>query len=165
MSLKSKLVLLLTYWFFRDIGLPDKEFMLSLRSSLHPTTRQARINTEKLDRALGDVLFINLKESDFQEVKRNDMVFLYDPNNKSYSPHKEASELFSKWYKLGKTNMHKSCEEYLSHNIRDEKVKSVSYLSHLYAGNNDTTKEIWGACILNAGHSHSQYISRTSAVK
>jgi len=165
MSLKSKLVLLLTYWFFKDVGLSDKEFMFSLRSSLHPTTRQARINAEQLDRALGDILFIKLTKTEFQEVKRNDSVFLYEPKNNSYSYHKEASELFSGWYKLGKTNKHKSIDEYLSRNIKDEQVKSISYVSHMYVENNDITKEIWGACILNVDQNNRGYTSRTSRVK
>ncbi len=165
MSLKSKLVLLLTYWFFRDVGLSDKEFMLSLRSSLHPTTRKARINTEQLDRALGDILFVKLKKNDFEEIKRDDNVFLYNLKDNSYSYHKEASELFREWYKLGSTNKYKSINEYLSHTIKDKNVESVSYLSHMYVENNDTTKEIWSVCILNAALSNKKYMSRTSKVK
>jgi hypothetical protein len=165
-SLKSKLILLLNYWFFRDIGLSDKDFMLSLRGALlNKTTRYAKINTEKLHRALDDTLFIDLKDSDFQEAKTNDNVFIYNPDNQSYSYHKEGSVLFNGWYKIDKADKGKSIDEYLSRNIKDNQVQSISYVTHMYIENSGETKELWGTCILNADLNNNKYINRTACVK
>ena len=154
----DKLVLLLTYLFFKDVGLSDMDFMFSLRSFMNPTVRKAKINHLELDKAIGDTLFISVSPHDFKRLNQFNSVLFYSSKNNSFSYHSKGSRFFDDWH-FSKTQQKNGAIEkdlyvFLSD---DEEVNKVLYVSRMYAKSESQTQELTGACIINGNDDIDSY--------
>lgn len=151
--LNSKLALLLLYWVYSDLGFCDKDFIVFLSNWFYPTTRQASLNTQTLDKALGRHFYLNTNKTNFAEAKKQQfgcLVLDYIKRSDSYRVNKKATARLEGWHRNFDKSRKRSVEEELMSIVDTSRVKNIAYVVLAYMQHEDEVFKInMGTCILN----------------
>ncbi|MDO6487901.1 hypothetical protein Q4503_09330 [Colwellia sp. 6_MG-2023] len=163
-TVTNKVVLLLRYWTFIDIGFTHSEFIGFLRNWMYPITQQAQINKVSLDVAAGNYLFLKTNKTNFLKAKKYNfkcLILDYVKSSDTFRVNDKATEHVGAWlFNRDKTT--RTVEEELMAFVDTTKVKNVAYLGISYLKYKDELVNLSsGACILNCP----EYISSHGQVK
>lgn len=76
-EITNRIILLLTYLFFEDIGLGRDVFLLCLSRPLTELRMLSKLDQVHLDRTLSPEIFLNVSTSDFQKIQQRSKRLLY----------------------------------------------------------------------------------------
>ncbi|KXO12451.1 hypothetical protein AKG98_3644 [Moritella sp. JT01] len=163
-TVTNKIVLLLRYWAFIDMGFTHSEFIGFLGNWMYPITQQAQINRVSLDIASGKYLFLKTNKTNFLKAKKHNfkcLILNYVKSSDTFRVNDKATEHVGAWlFNRDKTT--RSVEEELMAFVDTTKVKNVAYLGISYLKYKDELLNLSsGACILNCP----EYISSHGQVK
>jgi len=85
MGIASRLLILLMYLAFRELGFSDEQFSLCLYRSHSPLLKNIDLNERELDKFAKTAEFIELKDASFKKyMVYKPIVIIYEPSDNSY---------------------------------------------------------------------------------
>ncbi|WP_370980062.1 HEPN domain-containing protein [Agaribacterium sp. ZY112] len=151
-TLQNKLLILLYCWAFKDLGIPEKDFILFLNNWQHPMIWSSSLDQVKLDKAIGHYTFLQLNNNDFIDAKSVELgviILEYINTSNKYKYRKDLVEVIKPWY-LGKDeNRSRSIDEHLTVHVNTDNIHTLSYLGSVYIENRGQSFRTHGVCILN----------------
>ena len=152
-GLNSKLELLLYYWVYSNLGFTDNDFIVFLNNWLHPTIRQAYLNTQALDKVSGRYFYLTTNKTNFARAKKQQfscLVLDYVKRSDSYRINTKATAIVEDWHRnLDKTKK-RSVEEVLMSSVDTSRVKKIAYVGIAYMQHESEVFKInTGICVLN----------------
>lgn len=152
--LSSKLALLLFYWVYSDLGFSDKDFIVFLNNWMHPVTSQAYLNTQALDKALGQYLYLKTNKTNFIKAKNHQfgcLVLDYVKRSDSYRVNTITTAAAERWSRNTNKSKRRSIEEELMSIVDTSVVKKIAYVGIAYMQYEDNVfKSNMGICVLNS---------------
>jgi len=151
-TVTNKIVLLLRYWAFIDMGFTHSDFIGFLGNWMDPITQQAQINRVSLDIASGKYLFLKTNKTNFFKAKRYNskcLILDYVKSSDTFRVNDKATEhVGARLFNRDKTT--RSVEEELIAFVDTIKVKNFAYLNISYLKYKDESLNLFsGAFILN----------------
>ena len=150
--LSSKLVLLLHYWVYSNLGFTDNNCIIFLNNWLHPTTRQAYLNTQALDKVSGRYFYLKTNKTNFIKAQKQQfscLVLDYVKRSDSYRINTKATAIVEDWHRSFDKTKKRSVEEELMSSV-DTRVKKIAYVGVAYMQHEcEVFKVNTGICILN----------------
>lgn len=151
--LKSKLMVLLLYWFYRDVGFTDFEIAGFFKNFTHPIMRRAYLRESKLNEIRQDDPILPVTKHDINKIKSDNILnHIFEckgpRRNLAYVQHtsKEVNRLF---YNGKATTKYRYIEELIGSLIDSSSIKKILYIGNAYAKNNTDTHKLYSVCILN----------------
>ncbi|MFD2204948.1 HEPN domain-containing protein [Kiloniella antarctica] len=149
--LKSKLLILLLYWIYRDFGFTDNDFITFISNWQHPNVREAYLNQKVIDRFFGNHHYFKISNTALKTIKTskpNIIILEYKPSIKRYVFRPEYSKKAANIWKFSTHNL--SYEGYVASIIDPRYIKKVTYANNVYLESSDEQYKIhMGICILN----------------
>lgn len=144
----DKIVLLMTYWSFRDFGLTDDDFLRCLQNTLNPLKFSAAPDQVHLDRVTRPNLFLQVSKAEFEKLSqlegpRADACFIKHPSGIiRYS--KKYSAIYRKWILSGQKQVMTKHS-----NIFGVEQERIAYLSPAYVVCNESVLSIATAWLIS----------------
>lgn len=146
-QLLEKVKILLMYLAYKDFGISDKLFALSMRHSFNQHILNAKLNPYYRDKITNDTLFFEVTESTLAVTKKYPYSYLcasYNVDEKTMAVNEKMTDLVDKeWHKSGYTHV----VDYIK--SQDESYTSVEFISRAYFTSGSEHLPVNGMCILN----------------
>lgn len=164
----GRILLLLTYYAFIDWGLNDEEYLRCIRGALSKIVMSADVDTQHLDRVLGGVLFVQVSNKDFDDIKERegwDVVLVCHKEAEMPQFSQNYSMLFKEWHKDLREGNTRVIEQYVASKMESGFTGSVSYISNLYVENELDCVRVHGACIINPSNCFQLYLDPSRTIE
>ena len=150
--IKNKIALLLRYWVFMRIGFSNTDFLNYLNNWCYPITRNAEIDQQELDIALGKHHFLETNITNFKKAKKLQskwLVLKFIKSSKTFQVDTQATNQLNKSRLNMKRSKSKSILEELTKVVDTTKIKNAMYLTSVYIKHNDQQFKTYSVYILN----------------
>ena len=152
MMIKSKLMVLIIYYIYKDLGLDENYFVLFLYRRFNPILRYANLNDEAIDKASKSVPFIEIDSVSFAALGDTNLfnvVFEFDKKSNILKfESKITKSIKSDW--PGSPVKHRNLEHFVFEKAKElYAVQSVCYIDFIYVTFGELSKKISSACIIN----------------
>ena len=146
---RDKIRLLLTYLYYRDLGIDSEIFALSLRRTSNKVVRNADINNLSRDRIVGDIPEYVIDEENFKKFPdRNwlNIVINYSESTGIYSINDLLTNSLNNDWLRNTDRKYNTTTDYVKSRL--EQFISVEYISRVYLLCNDKSRELHGICLV-----------------
>ena len=151
MTIKSKILVLILYYIYTDLGFDKEYFNSFLSRRFNKILRSAQLNKEKIDRYSENVKFYEISNTSFGKAKNTNghqLVFKHDSNSSSLIFDEFFTEKVKRW--PSESNSQCNLEQFVFDTVNQSmKCKTVGYLNRLYVTHGEESKELWGVCVID----------------
>ena len=148
--LKDKLILLIYYLIYKDLGIDDKDVINNFYKSFHELIRNPELNRKFLDLAAGEIPFFNVDQETYENVKSSSLYYIsleINEKEKKYKFNKDINDKILKIWSIGKSEFSKMVDFVISFYPKN-KVVDAKYLNAAYIQYNDNSIKIHGLCMV-----------------
>jgi len=146
---RDKIRLLLTYFYYRNLGLDEETFALSLRGTTNKVVRNANINKFARDQIIGDIPKYKVDEKNFKKIpakNSSNIVIRYSKSSNFYFVDDLLSNDLTDDCLRSTDRVYSTTTDYVKSRLN--KFISVEYISRIYLLSNDSYRELHGICLV-----------------
>ena len=141
--------MLLTYLYYRDLGIDAEIFSLSLRRTTNKVVRNAKIDNFSRDRIIGDIPEYEIDEENFKKFpdkNKSNIVINYSKDTEIYSIDDSLTNALNDDWLKNTDREYNTTTDYVKSRL--DQFISVEYIPRVYLLCNDENRELHGICLV-----------------